>query len=177
LQPFPGSGLFATDPLAGNQLMQLKMLGVMLPSLNRAREMANRVKSASNLRQIGQGILLYSNEHRGKYPATLGDLAITEDLGWQVFLMPQIYAPATPAPTRDNLKALAAWVNANSDYVYLGKGKTSASAKPDEVIAYEKHAPNAEGANALFGDGHVEWLTIPALNRKLEGGRAPGAGR
>jgi hypothetical protein len=36
----------------------------------RARETANRVKCASNLRQIGQAILLYSNENRGAYPRT-----------------------------------------------------------------------------------------------------------
>ncbi|HEY7087350.1 MAG TPA: H-X9-DG-CTERM domain-containing protein [Tepidisphaeraceae bacterium] len=31
---------------------------------------SNRVKCASNLRQIGQAILLYSNENRGAYPQT-----------------------------------------------------------------------------------------------------------
>ena len=33
-------------------------------------ESANRVKCASNLRQIGQAILLYSNDNRGAYPRT-----------------------------------------------------------------------------------------------------------
>jgi hypothetical protein len=33
--------------------------------------MANRVKCASNLRQIGQAMLLYSNENRGAYPRTV----------------------------------------------------------------------------------------------------------
>jgi prepilin-type N-terminal cleavage/methylation domain-containing protein/prepilin-type processing-associated H-X9-DG protein len=46
------------------------LISILLPSLNRAREMANRVKCASNLRQIGQAILLYSNENRGAYPRT-----------------------------------------------------------------------------------------------------------
>jgi prepilin-type processing-associated H-X9-DG protein len=46
------------------------MMSVLLPSLNRARETANRVKCASNLRQIGQALLLYSNENRGAYPRT-----------------------------------------------------------------------------------------------------------
>jgi prepilin-type N-terminal cleavage/methylation domain-containing protein/prepilin-type processing-associated H-X9-DG protein len=46
------------------------LISILLPSLNRARETANRVKCASNLRQIGQAILLYSNENRGAYPRT-----------------------------------------------------------------------------------------------------------
>ena len=47
------------------------LISILLPSLNRARETANRVKCASNLRQIGQAILLYSNENKGLYPRTL----------------------------------------------------------------------------------------------------------
>ena len=34
----------------------------------RSRETANRVKCASNLRQIGQAMLLYANDHRGAWP-------------------------------------------------------------------------------------------------------------
>ena len=47
------------------------LISILLPSLNRARETANRVKCASNLRQIGQAILLYANENKGAYPAHL----------------------------------------------------------------------------------------------------------
>jgi prepilin-type N-terminal cleavage/methylation domain-containing protein len=46
------------------------LISILLPSLNRARETANRVKCSSNLRQIGQAILLYSNENKGNYPRT-----------------------------------------------------------------------------------------------------------
>ena len=46
------------------------LISILLPSLNRARETANRVKCASNLKQIGLAILLYSNENKGLYPRT-----------------------------------------------------------------------------------------------------------
>ena len=46
------------------------LISILLPSLNRARETANRVKCASNLRQIGQSILIYSNDQKGPYPRT-----------------------------------------------------------------------------------------------------------
>jgi prepilin-type N-terminal cleavage/methylation domain-containing protein/prepilin-type processing-associated H-X9-DG protein len=44
------------------------LISILLPSLNKARETANRVKCASNLRQIGQTILLYTNDNNGNYP-------------------------------------------------------------------------------------------------------------
>jgi prepilin-type N-terminal cleavage/methylation domain-containing protein/prepilin-type processing-associated H-X9-DG protein len=46
------------------------LISILLPSLNRARETANRVKCSSNLRQIGQAILMYSNDAKGPYPRT-----------------------------------------------------------------------------------------------------------
>lgn len=46
------------------------LISILLPSLNKARETANKVKCASNLRQIGQSILMYSNDNKGLYPRT-----------------------------------------------------------------------------------------------------------
>jgi len=57
------------------------LISILLPSLNRARETANRVKCASNLRQIGQAILLYSNENRGAYPRTFYSVGATPTWG------------------------------------------------------------------------------------------------
>jgi len=46
------------------------LISILLPSLNRARETANRVKCANNLKQIGLAISLYTNENHGAYPRT-----------------------------------------------------------------------------------------------------------
>jgi len=46
------------------------LISILLPSLNRARETANRVKCSSNLKQIGLAIQLYANENKGAYPRT-----------------------------------------------------------------------------------------------------------
>jgi len=51
------------------------LISILLPSLNRARETANRVKCGSNLKQIGQALLLYSNENRNAFPRTYFDTA------------------------------------------------------------------------------------------------------
>jgi len=48
------------------------LVSILLPSLNRAREQANRVKCANNLRQIGLAALMYANGEvrTGAYPRT-----------------------------------------------------------------------------------------------------------
>jgi len=46
------------------------LIGILLPALNRAREAGRRVACASNLKQIGNGLMLYANENRGAFPRT-----------------------------------------------------------------------------------------------------------
>jgi len=49
---------------------------VLLPTITRTHEPANRVKCGSNLRMIGQAIQLYANENKGNYPRVM----YTQDL-------------------------------------------------------------------------------------------------
>jgi prepilin-type processing-associated H-X9-DG protein len=46
------------------------LIAIFLPTRTRTEHGSNRVKCASNLRMIGQAILLYSNDNRGAYPRT-----------------------------------------------------------------------------------------------------------
>jgi prepilin-type N-terminal cleavage/methylation domain-containing protein/prepilin-type processing-associated H-X9-DG protein len=87
------------------------LISILLPSLNRARETANRVKCASNLRQIGQGFLLYSNENKQAYPRTLyveaADAGIAHLYSNQGFndANKNPFAAATPANFNNNIPA------------------------------------------------------------------------
>jgi len=47
------------------------LISILLPSLNRARETANRVKCSANLKSLGQALLLYANDNKGLYPRTV----------------------------------------------------------------------------------------------------------
>ena len=47
------------------------LISILMPALCAAKERANRVKCSSNLRSIGQGLLLYANDNRGIYPRTV----------------------------------------------------------------------------------------------------------
>ncbi|MDB5296451.1 MAG: putative major pilin subunit [Phycisphaerales bacterium] len=46
------------------------LISILLPSLNKAREQANRIKCGSNLRQIALGAIVYANENRRRFPRT-----------------------------------------------------------------------------------------------------------
>jgi prepilin-type N-terminal cleavage/methylation domain-containing protein/prepilin-type processing-associated H-X9-DG protein len=47
------------------------LIGILLPALNRAREAANTIKCASNLRSIGQGFALYESTFKGVLPPSV----------------------------------------------------------------------------------------------------------
>lgn len=62
-------GLTRIDLLVVLTLIPL-LLVAGCPSLGRSKETANRVKCASNLRQIGQALVLYAQGHGGQLPRT-----------------------------------------------------------------------------------------------------------
>jgi len=53
------------------------LAGILLPALSRARESGRRTACASNLKQIGLGLIMYSNENAETFP-TGGALAMTD---------------------------------------------------------------------------------------------------
>jgi prepilin-type processing-associated H-X9-DG protein len=174
IEPFPGSTLIASDPMISALYAEPMMIATLLPALNRAREQANRVKSASNLRQIGQAAMMYANENKNKYPPDLATMYKRQDLTPSVFINPRTETTPPPPGTPEEM---AAWVQEHSDYVWIGGDKTAAS-PPEQVLAYEKLEENPEGVNVLFADGHVEFMPIPvareAIDKSKQGNKVNG---
>jgi len=134
------------------------LIAILLPSLNHPRPANDRVKCASNLRQIGQAILLYTHDHAGQYPDSLGILLLNEDMIPPVFICPCSNDSASAQPTT---REQAAEINAGKhcSYIYLGRGMTTNLVAPHCVIGYEPLANHSgDGMNVLFGDGHVEFI-------------------
>lgn len=75
------------------------LVGILLPTLGRARESANQVKCMANLRQIGQAMTIYVGESKGMLPIGLvfngntihrtsgGPVYQGESLDWTTLLM------------------------------------------------------------------------------------------
>lgn len=137
-------------------LFVLLLATFFLPSRNGSRS-APRVKSAANLRQIGQAILLYTKDFHGQYPDSFQAILVNEDITSSVFVSPlRSETPADGATTQ----AIAGQLDAGGhvSYVYLGRGLSTSTVTPNTVVAYELPANSGEGANILFGDGHVEFF-------------------
>jgi predicted Zn finger-like uncharacterized protein/prepilin-type processing-associated H-X9-DG protein len=149
------------------------MISILLPSLNRARETANRVKCASNLRQIGQALLLYGNDNRGVYPPDFPPLLLTQDITSEVFVCPS--SNDTRADPNTTVQQQAAVLHQHCSYKYLPGHNYNASA--DTVIAYEPMTNHdGDGSNFLWGDGHVSFetkQTAAAMIKSLEAGQNP----
>jgi prepilin-type N-terminal cleavage/methylation domain-containing protein/prepilin-type processing-associated H-X9-DG protein len=58
------------------------LISILLPSLNKARETANKAKCASNLHQIGLAILLYQQDSNQLYPRTIQDTTGSPSPTW-----------------------------------------------------------------------------------------------
>ena len=61
------------------------LMSILLPTLNRARENARRVQCSSNLRQVGQAMIMYTNANKGFLPFTAQNQNSTmtdEDFIW-----------------------------------------------------------------------------------------------
>lgn len=75
------------------------LAGLLLPALNRAQESSRRVKCASNLRQIGQGMIGYATSNNGSFPRAMWDKNTTQlVLGNQGRRAQNPFTPAWTSP-------------------------------------------------------------------------------
>lgn len=84
------------------------LIAMLLPALNRAREMAKRTACASNLHQLGIGLIMYSNDNRQQLPLQVKD--------------------------GDNILPLVAWLGA--DYRGAASPPNIPNKNPHDVSAY-----------------------------------------
>jgi prepilin-type processing-associated H-X9-DG protein len=161
--------------IVGASAYLLLMLAIMFPSLNRARETANRVKCASNMRQIGQALMLYAMENDGQYPETLPPLIVTQDITAHVFCCPTTADTPTTATTADEI-AEDFEAGGHLSYVYVGQGFGN-DAPARAVILYEPLTNhNGDGTNVLYGDGSVAFVNAQQAQTmilQLESGNNP----
>ena len=160
---------------AAGQGLVLALVALLVPGGSPPREQANRIKCASNLRQIGQALQNYSHEHRGMYPPSFDELLLTGDLVPACFICPssnhtQAATGATTRATVSNFQQPGC-----CSYVYAAGGADARTLTARHVVAYEDPQNHGgSGANFLYGDGYVEWrqrddaaATIAKLNAGL----------
>jgi prepilin-type processing-associated H-X9-DG protein len=133
-------------------------ISCLLPTLVIDRDVSSRVKSAANLRSIGQAILMYCNDNNGDYPDSFATVLTNTDITSGIFVNPSSNDSPAPGPTtRDYVNQL----NPDSgycSYIYMGRGLNAKTVSPDTIVAREVLLHPTDGANMLFADGHVEYV-------------------
>ena len=111
------------------------LISVMLPSLCRSTETANRVKCAANLKALGSAIYTYAQSHAGHYPPSLAVLPLTEDISAYSMVCPSSNDEASTTKEMPELVAdlIAAETGAAGhkhclSYLYAGQSLTSSTA-------------------------------------------------
>ena len=121
-------------------------VSVLLPALSRAREMSKRTVCAANLRGLGQALYISAQDRKdGAFPPDLETLLEEKTVSRAKFICPSSAASPDDGP--------------HACYIYIPGSTTSSH--PTNILIYEKpdnHTDN-EGANVLFQDGHVDFVT------------------
>ena len=99
------------------------------------------VRSASNIRQVLQACMMYSNDHKGQWPDDLKALD-------NYFRGPAQAQQVLTNPARPDMKPA---------YVYL-KPQLPVAEPPNTIVVYESHTDFGPGVNVGFADGHVEFV-------------------
>src|SRR5437016_495695 len=97
-------GLTLSDLVVALAVLLLFGAAIVPAAISRWREQSNRVKCASNLRQIGQGMMMYSNNEtrtNGSFPRTYFDPAKT-DVSVAVSRQPDSFVKEGPGPVGAN---------------------------------------------------------------------------
>jgi prepilin-type processing-associated H-X9-DG protein len=146
----------------GGVLVSVLAAFLLIPTLGRARESAKRVQCASRLRQIGQAVFIYANDHAGFLPPDLIALYRHADITPELFTCPS--SDIWKAQGATQVQIVTSLLSGDHlSYAWTGSGLTSA-APADVILAFdlELHVPKdnatTTGMNVLFADGSVAFV-------------------
>lgn len=120
------------------------LMGILMPVTIGVRKRSQQVKCASNLRQIGQGLQMYS-QNLGRLP----DVATPAGLSDALIEIRAATEPLFHCPS-DVAGSLG--YSMNSQFAGLPKS----AGNPGDVLASETAQRHPGGMNILYFDGHVE---------------------
>jgi len=147
------------------------LAAMLLPALNKAREMARRANCASNLKQIGLAVHMYSTDYNEWLPFnTLGDGTGSLEPLYPEYLG-NLKVFACPSSS-EGPPATQAEIGTLSSYAYKSTGLTEMDASDTPIAADDTVAAYADagtllttgdnhsvdGVNILYMDGHVKFL-------------------
>ena len=170
----PGKGMAITGVVTGGislLIVPMCLISILLPSLNRAREAANRIKCSSNMRQIGLALRMYANSTPGSaFPPDLATLARSSTLTPDVFVDPSdnLTTPAAGGSPAVWASQISSAPSPHCSYVYPYQVGWTDAMPSDVVVLYESPSNHSgDGGNVLFGDGHAEFFRSAEMQKMI----------
>ena len=120
---------------------------------------AKATASLANLRYIGQNMLLYANENKGKFPPDLPTLRQTIFLDEKSVANPRTSTPLPRGETTDLEEA--AWIASRKDYIYLARGRKN---PVQRMRCSPMRIPTARTATSAFSGAtgmRARWIALP----------------
>lgn len=149
------------------------LIAMLMPSLQKARAQANRVACQSNLRQIGQSLLIYSNNWKGwVYPPGLGaDYTKPKDWRWPVWVFkPAVWNPKVMTCPSD-FEPMEEHSYVLNDHLFEEKIKVgtrlSNGITPSDVVVMGEKRPQFPDYYMNLGD--YDWLVQPYMHGVQQG--------
>ena len=132
-----------------------KLAAPMIQSFVQARKSVETVKSQSNIRQLLMTCVMFANDNKGVWPASLQDAAEAAGLGGMQFNL-----------ILTNPRSAAA----GAGYVYVQPPKLAGA---DRVVIYELLPAGTPKLNVGYADGHAVQMAVEALKAEMEAQKLP----
>lgn len=152
------------------------LVNILLPVLSKVRELARRTHCASNLKQIGTALHMYTHDNDMEFPTTIG----SHDASGELQSLGKLYdqyitdkkifkCPSDSGVSEINVLSLSTTVTsftANTCSYGYDDNHTSADDPCVTIVAdrlgtdtsaWLSNNHNKKGQNVLYIDGHVEW--------------------
>lgn len=150
------------------------LIGLLFPALSKAKEQANRIRCASNLRSIGQALIQYAHQYRC-YPGTYVGLQSNGGLSanWPIKLRPLLsgdtrvfYCPSQDERCRWPADSPA--VQSRATAIEVRYGYALHEPLLTSRRSFFSYGYNADGEGAGFGLGFLEQseYSVGNLNRR-----------
>ncbi len=131
------------------------LLGMLMPTSGRVSEKVRKISCASNLKQIGLALEMYSNDYMQKLPDKPGAAGLEQLRSLDYIVDYKVFVcPSTSAIPGKDGKPLT---EANVSYCFRGGMSKADSA--NSAICWDKTDNHKNFGNILFLDGHVNGVS------------------
>jgi len=130
------------------------LAAILLPVLAIAREKGKRISCASNLKNVGMALRLYSNDSDDYFPPDDNAAGLTALVALDHIKSLKLFTCPSTKTERERSPVLT---DAHLDYVYKGGFSEKDCGAETGLAADRATTPNhTHFGNVLFGDGHVQ---------------------